>query len=255
LATPPPPLPLNAENGVTQIQDVVDKEQYTEPIIIYLPNANLSNHFDQDILPGHGNSFPNHPKTFAHPSTSPNINFRDEPSDDRTNIAEFESTFIHTLLNAQWFDHTGEASDTCSFSEASQIAKQIVHDLRVEASSKETFLIKISALVGGSVLQASNDYFTVTRLESAPGENEKMFLARSMLRYGAVEAAFERVVSIPRNNGDGEGVEDDGDGEDAKGWKKRYLELRQRMKERDEKVNALRRTVLEALVVSQEFGL
>ena len=76
------------------------------------------------------------------------------------------NSYLSTLvIGADWFDHRGQPIETCTLDEADQIVKQVIRNLREEATSKETFLINLSALAGGEFLRTPWNHLKMTRLE------------------------------------------------------------------------------------------
>jgi hypothetical protein len=258
LATPPPTLLVNGENEAIQSTEMAGGERRdSTPLMDYLPSAIFRDPFDRDSLSRRETQIPENGQKSANQSSSNDFGFRDEPGQDRTNITEVEFMFMHTVLCADWFDQTGQPIDKCSLEEADQIVKQVIRNLRSEASSKETFLINLACLAGGEALRASKTFLKMTRLESE--ENGNPFEANWTLKFGPVEGAFNIKIMVPRKPSttekkalDNQDLSATSDTED---WKKRYIELQTRLKERDAMAQKLRNAVLSALVTSDGFGL
>lgn len=257
LATPPPTVLVNGESETSQPLDIDSLHSPgTAPIMDSLHNAGLDNHFHHDLLPPTYHEMNQKDTNPRNQVTEIDMSFRNESSDDRTNIAELEFLFIYTMIGADWFDHRGQPIETCTLDEADQIVKQVIRNLREEATSKETFLINLSALAGGEFLRTPWNHLKMTRLEG--DERFKTFTAKWILKFGAVEGTFDIKINVPRKPSATENkISDDiiADDTPSDDWKKRYIELRNRLKERDEKVKELRKTVLNALASVQGFGV
>lgn len=257
LATPPPTLLVNGESeNSEQSQMNTLHSPGTAPIMDSIHNASLNDHFHHDTLLPIENEMNKKNTNSSKQLTSNDMSFRNEPGDDRTNIAELEFLFIYTMIGADWVDHRGLPIETCTLDEADQIVKQVIRNLREEAASKETFLINLAALAGGEFLRTPWNHVKMTRLEG--DENYKTFIAKWVLKFGAAEGTFDMQINVPQKPSSFDNkVSDDtiADETPSEDWKKRYIELRNRLKERDEKVKELRKTVLNALASAQGFGV
>jgi hypothetical protein len=257
LATPPPTVLVNGESETSQPFDIdALRSPGTAPIMDSLHNAGLDDHFHHDILPSSDHGMNQKDTSPGNQLPAVDMSFRSESSDDRTNIAELEFLFIYTMIGADWFDQKGQPIETCTLDEADQIVKQVIRNLREEATSKETFLINLAALAGGEFLRTPWNHLKMTRLEG--DEKSKIFIAKWVLKFGAVEGTFDIKINVPQKPCPVENkVSDDASADETPSddWKKRYIELRHRLKERDEKVKELRKTVLNALASAQGFGV
>jgi hypothetical protein len=257
LATPPPTVLVNGESEESQPSEMdTFHSPGTAPIMDSIHNAGLDDHFHHELLSSNEHELNENSTNSNLQLPSADMSFRNEPSEDRTNIAELEFLFIYTVIGADWFDHMGLPIETCTLDEADQIVKQVIRNLREEATSKETFLINLSALAGGEFLRTPWNHLKMTRLEG--NDKCKTFIAKWVLKFGDAEGAFDIKINVPRKpSGSEQNVPDDttADETPSDDWKKRYIELRNRLKERDEKVKELRKTVLNALASAQGFGV
>ncbi|KAL2066185.1 hypothetical protein VTL71DRAFT_2256 [Oculimacula yallundae] len=238
LATPPPiPTPVLLVNG----QDSTTMNHQVPPSMEY---------FSPPLTQSHTPSLQN----FV------NITFRQTSSDsqdtdpDRTNVDALESHFICEILGADWYDASGASIERCSIDEADKICKQVVKNLQAESSSTEAFLINLSALAGGPLMTR----LRMTKLEQGEVVYYECYWK---MRFGSLEGDFTIRASVPRVNENANVVMNDGgqeigdvDESESEGkWKKRYLDLQQQIRERDEMAGNLKRNVMNALVVSQRF--
>jgi hypothetical protein len=259
LATPPPTVLVNGTSEESQQPFDINADPEPRSIMDYLQDANLDDLVHHDLLPPDGQEITQDSRKSSNSSTIPaseDLAFRDDPGDDRTNVAELEFMFMYTVIGADWFDHRGVPTEKCTFDEADQIVKQTIRNLREEAPSKEIFLINLSALAGGEFLRNPWNHLRMTRLEAE--ENVKPFIAKWKMKFGATEGTFEIKINVPRKSPvpENKAPEDHSACDEAasEDWKTRYMELRTRLKERDEKVKDLRKTVLAALASTQGFG-
>lgn len=250
LATPPPTVLVNgetvAQNKTVQISD-------------YLVGGPMNNKVHQEALSPSTRKLSENGGSASHsPSNALDMSFRDESTQDRTNIDVMEHQFINKVLGADWFDHLSNPIPRCSLDEADQIVKQTIRNLRQESPSKETFLINVAALAGGRSLLSR---MRMTRLEPSP--DTANFDAKWTLKFGAVEGSFNIKVQVPlkllkmRNRGADVALAIEQEaisGADNEDWKKRYVDLQKRISERDEKVRGLKTIVMNALVASQELN-
>jgi hypothetical protein len=225
LATPPPVVLVNGQDsaGMTGAELSLNA-QPSIPIMEYLYNSNLQ---DPNVQP------------FV------SIAFRQNEDTDRTNMDALESHFICEILAADWYDATGASIERCTIDEADKICKQVVKNLQAESSSTEAFLINLSALAGGPLMTR----LRMTRLAQGSISH---YECHWKMRFGSIEADFTIRATV-QHSIEASPLEDEpGDSEES--WKKRYLDLRQQIKDRDEKVGRLKRGVLDALVVSSQFS-
>ncbi|KAK0122125.1 hypothetical protein ONS95_010386 [Cadophora gregata] len=234
LATPPPiPTPVLLVNGQgdTDMHNLPPTQHQVTPLMEY-----FSNPVDHD---------PNL-QNFV------NITFRQNEDADRTNVDALESHFICEILGADWYDASGASIERCSIDEADKICKQVVKNLQAESSSTEAFLINLSALAGGPLMTR----LRMTRLEQGSIAH---YECHWKMRFGSIEGDFTIRATVQRADETTNVVMDSGAtglatlGVAESDWKRRYLELQQQIRDRDDKVGALKTNILNALVLSQKF--
>lgn len=219
--------------------------------------------------------------TTATPTPIP-ISYKDEPGpDDRTNIDDLESHFRLRVLSAEWTDVNGQPSPPCDLETANKIVKQTIRNLRDESTSQEAFLINLAALAGGRTLMTKLR-MKVIKIEEWEGVKKTVFESRWTLKFGAVEGSFtiqqiikevassklsgeNELLRSERNgtveelqNGSNHGILEKGDigggggdEDDAKTWKRKYMELQNRFYQKDDRVWSIRKSVLEALASTE----
>lgn len=223
LATPPPVVLVNGE-GSTNMQQNPMVNQHL-PIMEY---------FTAPVDQG---------PSFEH---FVSIAFRQNEDTDRTNVDALESHFICEILAAEWYDIAGNSIERCSIDEASKICKQVVKNLQTESSSTEAFLINLSALAGGPLTTR----LRMTRLDYEPRID---YECHWKMRFGSIEGDFTIRTTVQRTPDTG--TVDPNMAEDTEEtWKKRYLDLQQQIRERDEKVGKLKVGILDALVGTQKYA-
>jgi hypothetical protein len=155
-----------------------------------------------------------------------------------------ESHFICEILSAEWYDGAGKSIERCSIDEADKICKQVIKNLQAESSSTEAFLINLSALAGGPLMSrlkmTRRDQGTVSHYE-----------CQWKMRFGSIEGDFTIRATVDHSVDSATLEQGPEDAEES--WKKRYLDLRQQIKERDSVVGKLKRGIMDALVVSNQF--
>jgi len=223
LATPPPVVLVNGEDDANMQTDQITNPPNFTPLIEYFNSTTY-----QDP------SFPH----FV------SIAFRQNEDTDRTNMDALESHFISEILSADWYDATGESIERCTIDEADKICKQVIKNLKAESSSTEAFLINLSALAGGPLMTR----LRMTRLEQSSTAH---YECHWKMRFGSIEGDFTIRATVHH------GVEsaelEHGPEEPEESWKKRFLDLQQQIRERDQKVTRLKSRVLDALVMSNQF--
>ena len=167
------------------------------------------------------------------------IAFRQNEDTDRTNVDALESHFICEILAADWYDAAGNNIERCGIDEASNICKQVIKNLRTESSSTEAFLLNLSALTGGPLMARLG----MTRLDY---ETRIDYECHWKMRFGSIEGDFTIRTTLQRTPDTTTGdVHITGDTEET--WKKRYLDLQQQLKGREERVGKLTLGILNAL--------
>ena len=226
LATPPPLVLVSSDDDPNEQRNVLNHPQNTVPMMEYF---NVTETGD-----------PN----FQH---SVHIAFRQNEDTDRTNVDALESHFISEILAADWFDASGASVERCSIDEAAKICKQVVKNLQAESSSTEAFLINLSALAGGPLMTR----LKMTKLDHGLRTD---YECHWKMRFGSIEGNFTIQATV-ENSPDTAAVVDHGaQGDTELTWKKRYLDLQQQIRVRDETVGKLKKGVLNALVVSDQFA-
>jgi hypothetical protein len=173
------------------------------------------------------------------------IAFRQNEVADRTNVDALESHFISEILGADWYDGNDNRIERCSLDEADKICKQVIKNLQAESSSTEAFLINLSALAGGPLMTK----LRITRLEFGI---KTAYECHCKMKFGSIEGEFTIRAAVERDPVP-KVVEDLQDGTEIT-WKQRYLDLKQKIRERDETESRLKRGVLDALVSSNHFA-
>ena len=228
LATPPPVVLVNGEHSTNMQQNSMTNPQHVLPMMQYFNTLG-----DQD-------------PSFEH---FVSIAFRQNEDTDRTNVDALESHFICEILAAEWYDVAGNNIERCSIDEASKICKQVVKNLQTESSSTEAFLINLSALAGGPLMTR----LRMTRLDY---ETRIDYECQWKMRFGSIEGDFTIRTTVQRTPDtatvDPNMAAMSGDTEQT--WKKRYLDLQQQIRERDEKVGKLKVGILDALVGTQKYA-
>jgi hypothetical protein len=216
-------------------QDLSSNQQHTMHQDLSSNPQRISNMMEYFITPG--DQDPNFPGfvSFA---------FRQNEDTDRTNMDALESHFICEILSADWYDGTGKSIERCSIDEADKICKQAIKNLQAESSSTEAFLIYLSALAGGPLMTR----LRVTRRDQGTVSH---YECHWKMRFGSIEGNFTIRATV--HHGVDSAALEHGPEESEESWKKRYLDLRQQIKERDAVVGKLKRGVMDAMVVSNQF--
>lgn len=72
------------------------------------------------------------------------------------------------------------------------------------------------------------------------------------MRLGSIEADFKIAATV--HHGPDSGPLEHGEEQSEESWKKRFLDLQQKIRERDSTEGKLKRDVLDALVLSNQFA-
>ena len=176
--------------------------------------------------------------------------FSHDPT-DRTNMDEIEALFVSSILRADWYDAKGSRIPACGVDEAWAFAQRVVENLLKSATTKEAFLINLSALAGGKLLMAKGS-LRITRFEELPDQTR--YQSNWQLRFGGIVGnwAMEETVmhdkwkKKPAPASDPTAVNGTG-GLQADQWESRYKELAATLQQRDEEMMRLRAKVMESI--------
>ena len=176
---------------------------------------------------------------------------------DRTNVDEIEALFVSSILRADWYDAKGSRISACGVDEAWAFAQRVVENLLKSATTKEAFLINLSALAGGKLLVAKGS-LRITRFEELPDRTR--YQSNWQLRFGGIVGnwAMEETVmhdKWKKKPEDGPGTAPAPDstavngtgGLQADQWESRYRELAATLQQRDEEMLRLRAKVMESI--------
>ncbi|CAG8982066.1 hypothetical protein HYALB_00008793 [Hymenoscyphus albidus] len=223
LATPPPPGPpppvvlLNGEDSPNLQNDQIPISRQAPLMEYFNSPENDDPNFQQFV----------------------SIEFTQNDDTDRTNMDALESHFICEILAADWYDASGASIEKCSVDEADKICKEVVKNLQAGSSSTEAFLINLSALAGGPLMTR----LKMTRLEQGTVAH---YECQWKMKFGSIEGSFT-IQAIIHHGAESAALEH-GPEPTEESWKKMYLDLRQQIRERDEKLGKLKRGVLDTLV-------
>ena len=170
---------------------------------------------------------------------------------DRTNIDEIEALFVSSILRADWYDAKGGRIPACGVDEAWAFAQRVVENLLKSATTKEAFLINLSALAGGKLLMAKGS-LRITRFEELPDRTR--YQSNWQLRFGGIVGnwAMEETVmhdkwkKKPKDGPETPAVNGTG-GLQADEWESRYKELAATLQQRDQEMMRLRAKVMESI--------
>ncbi|TPX10580.1 uncharacterized protein E0L32_008466 [Thyridium curvatum] len=243
LATPPPAVMVNGQSSMHMNNDCMDLNQ---------PRGNSFDLASIDILNGRN---PNAAGGSDKPPPNrpvPQGRVRLEDPNDRTNMAELEAFFIHTILSANWQDARGNPIRPCGVDEASAIASSVIDDLLRSASTKETFLINLAALAGSKILMTTST-LRVVLLEECADHNK--YICNWELRFGDVRGEFSMKEQVSHRKWKGRsapdriGGDDDAAGENtAARWQRKYREVLDLVKKKDDSLSSLKSHVLDGLM-------
>lgn len=227
LATPPPlptPPPVLLINGSADVEtnEFSSDHQFTPPMGPFIESC------------------------FREPGSSKNsvgFFFRtSEDAKDKTNMDLLESHLVCEILAAEWFDAEGNSIEKCSIEEADKICTQCIKNLHTESKSTESFLVNLSALMGGPLVTP----LRFTRIDQG---SMTYFNGRWRLRLGSIQGECRIRAFIDRGV-DPTAVEMPETEE--QNWKKKFMDLQRQVKEKDVKIEGLKKDVLNALVRSNQ---
>lgn len=181
---------------------------------------------------------------FRNPESSDNsvgFSFRTgEGTKDQTNMDKLENYLVSEILAAEWVDAEVESIEKCSIEEADKICTQFVRNLRTESKSTEAFLVNLSALMGGPLVGR----LRITRIDQ---DSKSYFHGRWILKLGSIQGEC-RIRAFLDSGVDP--VEVGMPDTEKQDWKKKYMDLQRQVKEKDVKIEVLKKDVLSALFQS-----
>jgi hypothetical protein len=171
---------------------------------------------------------------------------------------EIEALFVSSILRADWYDAKGARIPACGVDEAWAFSQRIIENLLKSATSKEAFLINLSALAGGKLLLTKGSV-RITRFEELPDRTR--YQSNWQLRFGGIVGnwAMEETVMHDKwkkkkpKEGQGGAAPNSATTNGASGppqadhWEKKYKELAATLQQRDEEMMRLRAKVMESI--------
>lgn len=215
-----------------------------------------------------------HPITYAHRQSieiSPTDPVPPSP-DDTTNVAAIELTYIQCIMGAEWVTPSGAPATPPSTDEALRLARQLLITMRKSAEDDMAYLVNVAAMAGGRLL---NVKLQLRRMYE--DDKEIRYASDWCMQLGPVRASRKLQCAVPKpqlqldgRGGSGgrkslsvaeeavrEGVHDPEDpreaGETDIDWKEKYLELRAFTVERGQKLRALKKTVMEGVLMAKDI--
>lgn len=136
----------------------------------------------------------------------------------------------------------GTKIKACPIDEADNICKQIIKNLQAESSSKETFLINLSMLAGGT---AGGPLATRLKMTKSEQGSACHYECCRKIKYSAMEGDLTIRATIEHATTPNLPQDEEDDSEES--WKKKHLALKQVIRLRNEKVGRLLKGMLDAL--------
>ncbi|KAK4042761.1 hypothetical protein C8A01DRAFT_13683 [Parachaetomium inaequale] len=182
--------------------------------------------------------------------------FSQDPA-DRTHMDELEAHFVSTILSADWYDASQNRTPPCGVDEALAFSHAVVDTLRKSAPTPEAFLINLASLAGGKILMHRGS-LRITRFEELPDRTR--YTAAYQLRFGDVVGSWAMEETVmhdkwkrPKRNDEGAGGPGSAappngtDGPQAEHWERKYKELADMLKRRDEEMLRLKSKIIESV--------
>lgn len=236
LATPPPPVVM--VNGQTTTTRTDDNEAASSALT---PGPDIASASTQ---------YTGTKSLSATPIGLPRQSAAETQDENMVNVREVESIFVSELLVADWVDGSGNRIPPCGIDEAEAIAKMTIGNMQKQAFTPEAFLLNLSALAGGSILQRGVKAL-VTRTADSPDSSR--YTCKWGLRYGAFRSSFSMSETVPHASwkkekpGPGTTNATEAEQADAQHWKRKYEELLRAVKTDHERNTDLRLGILGTL--------
>ena len=190
-------------------------------------------------------------------TSQPGLHFQNP--NDRTNMDEVESLFIYEIVSADWYDSKNNRIPPCSVDEAAAIVAQVLENVMRKASTRETFLINIAALTGGTIMKTTTRLQCYRLQETA---EETHYMCRWELRLGDIRGQFSMRETLrhdrwKRPDTDEESINlgaDDGTvpmDESAAHWQQKFRNVLDVLKKKDEELAAIRRNIMQSINVKR----
>lgn len=176
-----------------------------------------------------------------------------QQDENMINVREVESLFVSELLVADWVDgQTGNSIPPCGVEEAEAVARTTIGNMQKQALTPEAFLINLSALAGGSILQRGVRALITRTTDNVDSNSSSRYTCKWGLRYGAFRGSFSMTETVPHAAWQKKpAAVDAGDGDlaaaEARHWKSKYEELLRAVKADHERSTDLRLGVLGSL--------
>ena len=281
LATPPPPHMSHLQAPCVSIPPIPPAEQSTPPIDSAGIPAQTStarnppppqpidtNRVNIETL-NYGKASLSMPPDPTAPCDGPNLaatsasggprtNFFDSLS-DRTNVDALYSHFVVEVMMADWVDVDGNPAEPACADEAAAIITTVIESLFKASASNESFLINVAALAGGKMLMTTTR-MRLARLERL--ERGTLYTCSWEYRLGPLRGTFSMTQEVSydlfRPGQDGKKGEEEeeeegmgGENEGARYWQKKYKDLSEVVRMKDEQITDLKRSVVGTLRASK----
>jgi hypothetical protein len=174
---------------------------------------------------------------------------------------ELEAHFVSNILSADWYDAAQNRIPPCGVDEALAFAHAVVDTLRKSAPTPEAFLINLAALAGGKILMEKGS-LRITRFEDLPDRTR--YTAAYQLRFGDIVGSWAMEETVMHDKWKkpttrDEGADVSGPGSAAappngtggprreEHWERKYKEVADMLKQRDEEMLRLKSKILESV--------
>ncbi|KAJ2907145.1 ARS binding protein 2 [Zalerion maritima] len=249
LATPPPVVMVNGQdplagNGatgsttsVTSTEPATMQQSVPEHASLNFHHMGMVNTISQQEAHSVFNS-----QGDTSAASADQLNLRVAPRDpnDATHRVELECYFVDEILQGSWFDGQGLLVPAGTIEEVRAIVDTIIDNLFKAATSKEAFLINLSALAGAKLLMV-RPKLNITRTVEHADRTE--YTIRWELRYGSTKGMFEvkEVVFLSKwQNQTVPGGDGNKEGGIEREWRRRYQDLMGIVREKDQELENLR---------------
>jgi hypothetical protein len=206
---------------------------------------------DAETAPGHTYDL----DAAAQGTTSASPGFFDSFA-DRTNLDAVIAFQVNTTMEADWFDENGNQIPPCDLDEAVAICTSMLEQLWDAAPSQSGFLINLSALLGSTMLMTTTK-LQMRRLAAAHGRCH--YACSWEYRLGHVKGTYQMTHSLeigrlkakPGEEQTPEGslssADEEENPESADVWKRRYENLLNAVRDKEEALASLRDSMYSTL--------
>jgi hypothetical protein len=170
--------------------------------------------------------------------------------EDKVNVDAVMAFFAREILAGDWFDHENKSIPPGNVEEASAMVRTTLENLYRSTPTKEAFLVNLAALVGGNMLMTTSR-LKITRVSE--GEESTKYRCDWEYRLGNIRGNYSMAQSVRHDRWKKTAPPPQAENESnntefgAEYWQKKYESLFDQLKQKEQQLGDMKRTMVECL--------